>query len=717
MKKTVFMILIIASTFVKAEWQNALTPPGKKESIILASNGKLNYNIYSNSKCKPAAEYLKRNLHLITGAELNDNAPLKIILNEKVAGLGRDGYELKVKNGNILLNASNVNGINNAITAFLEEDLGWRYYQKDQKAISPAGEINKANITPRRYIPPFFQRSVYSFWAFDKNWVFANKTKKGEFGKYFVHTFFKFIPPKEFRKQNPDFFALSKGKRVKNWREGQLCITNEKLRKILVNRLLKAIADNPGIKFIAVSQNDADGYCECKSCSKLLEKYKKPSGALLSFINKVAKDVAKTYPNIIIVTEAYRYTLDAPEKIVPAKNVVVRLCLNNRISSYPFFFVSETNDMKVLNSWSSITNRLLVWDYMTNFRHYLMPRADLPVLERNIRLYRDKKVFGVMLQTNYNNEIGTQAAMRAWVCAKLLWNPDLSIEKLANDYICGFWGKKISPFMKKYNSLLINEWKQFHSNNKPGTPFHFSKQFHASASLLLEKAKNAAKEYPDKLRLIELETLTLDYYLLQNGIKRKADVAAYQKVLSEFTEKLKKLKIKYLAEGIYNKMPQRIEQFKDRIRMSEYTQNIPEDHIVLPATWNVYIHKGQIKDNKSLVGRAMKQNADSRWGIQWRLEDFSQLKPGKYKVRIRARADKKMVKGIGTTVGIYNTAKSSHELTRKIKASELDNKEYKWLDCGTFKMGSDRLFLFTATVKDGAFKTFYADAVEFIPVK
>lgn len=716
----VFITLIISSPAIFAGWHNALAPSGESESIILVKDGKANYKIEGERSPK-AVQFLQRNLKLINGVDFtssNSTNTISLIENSSDPyNLGIDGYKIEYSSGNLILHSKGDTGMLNAVIAFLEEDLGWRYYQKYQKAVYPAAKITKAKVVPRRYVPPFYQRCIYSIWAFDPAWEIANKTRKGNFGKYFVHTFFKFIPPKKYLKKSPSFFALLHGKRVKHWREGQLCMSNPELRNIMAQKVIKAIEANPGVEFIAVSQNDADGYCECPNCAALLKKEKNPSGALLYFVNAVAAEVAKVYPHVIIVTEAYRYSLWAPEKVKPAANVVVRLCLNNRIASYPFFFVSETEDMKVLNDWSKKTNRLLIWDYMTNFRHYLMPRADLPVLEKNIRLYRDKKVFGVMMQTNYNNEVGTQAAMRAWVCAKLLWNPDLSIKKLANDYIYGFWGEKIAPFMDEYNSLLINEWNEFHSKNKPGTSFCFSKLFPQSAYRIIEKARVAAGNTPEMLKRIELEELTLDYYILKKGVRRESDIPAYKETLSKFVKKLKKYKIKHLAEGMYNKFLQRIEQFRDGIRMVKYIQNIPDNRIVLPATWNVYINKGLTIDKRSLVGRSMKQNADSRWGIQWRFEDFPQLIPGKYRLRIRARADKKSSKGIGTTVGIYNTIKSSYVLSRQINASELDNKKYKWLDCGTFKINSDRMFLFTATAKAGAFKAFYADAVEFIPVK
>ena len=720
MRKTflALMTLTIISQVAVAGWQNTLAPAGESKSIVLTKDGRANYKVIEGKSPK-AAKLLQTNLKLLTGINFNGEAPLTISLKEDMLALGIDGYAIEVKDGNIILHAGSKNGISNAVTSLLEEDLGWRYYQKNQKAVSPAGKITKAQVVPRRYVPPFYQRAVYSYWAFDPAWDTANKTRKGNFAKYFCHTFLKFIPPAEFFKSNPEYFALSGGKRVKRWQDGQLCMTNPELRKLMAQKVIKAIKDSPGIEFIALDQTDAEGYCECPACAALLKQEKNPSGPLLHFVNAVAAEVGKVYPAVTIVTLAYRYSLEPPAKVKPAANVAVRLCFNNRINEYPFFFVEETNDAEILNAWSKISNRLLIWDYMINFRNFLVPRADLPVLEKNIKLYRDKKVLGVMMQTNYSNELGTEAAMRAWLCAKLLWNPDLSIEKLAHDYINGFWGKDVAPFMLKYNALLIKEWREFHSKNKPGTTFIFSKSFYGEADKLLKQAMVAAKSNPTLLKELEIEELTLDDYLLQKGVRKAADIPAYKTTLARLTRKLEKYNITHLSERTYNKYKERLEQYADGLRMFEYTKTIPAKNIVLPATRNVYIKKGLTKDKNSLVGTSIRQEPTGAWDVQWRFEDFYRLIPGKYKVRIRARADKnkKTTKVHGTYVGVWDVKKKSYALRHAINATDLDDKKYKWIDCGTLEIVNTPMYLYTTTAKDAAFSAFYVDAVEFIPIK
>ena len=47
---------------------------------------------------------------------------------------------------------------------------------------------------------------------------------------------------------------------------------------------------------------------------------------MIRFVNSVAEDLEKDYPNLTIITLAYHYTQKPPLHVKPRKNVVVQLC-------------------------------------------------------------------------------------------------------------------------------------------------------------------------------------------------------------------------------------------------------------------------------------------------------------------------------------------------------------------------------------------------------
>ena len=76
------------------------------------------------------------------------------------------------------------------------------------------------------------------------------------------------------------------------------------------------------------------------------------------------------------------------------------------------------------------------------------------VLAPNIRYFIDNHVKGVFEEGSTSNYGGTEfAEMRAWIIAKLLWNPDQDAHALAGEFIDGVYGQA-APFVRQYYDLL-----------------------------------------------------------------------------------------------------------------------------------------------------------------------------------------------------------------------------------------------------------------------
>jgi len=241
---------------------------------------------------------------------------------------------------------------------------------------------------------------------------------------------------------------------------------------------------------------------------------------------------------------------------------------------------------------------------------------------------------------------------------------------------------------------------------------------------LLKKAIVAAADKPLILKELEIEELTLDYYLLEEGVKEKNDIPLYRKTINHFVKQLKKYKINMIVEGELNGIHKKINTYRDGVKLVKHINTCPDKTIVLPATWSCYANNKHInklgialiKDKESLVGRALMQKPDNKWYVQWRLVDFPQFVKGKYKVRIRLRADKKSSTGSGAVVGVQNRLSSRVIMRHYIKSQDLKDKKFTWINCGTFSNGSEPMLLYTATIKNGAFEALYVDALELIPV-
>ncbi len=93
-----------------------------------------------------------------------------------------------------------------------------------------------------------------------------------------------------------------------------------------------------------------------------------------------------------------------------------------------------------IEGWSRIAPRLFVWDYVTNFSSYILPHPNLRVLGPNIRFFVDNHVIGLFEQGDAGSSIGHFVRLRAWLLARLMWQPERDEQALIDEFLEGYYG-------------------------------------------------------------------------------------------------------------------------------------------------------------------------------------------------------------------------------------------------------------------------------------
>jgi len=78
-----------------------------------------------------------------------------------------------------------------------------------------------------------------------------------------------------------------------------------------------------------------------------------------------------------------------------------------------------------------------------------MPHPNLRVLGPNVKFFADHNVKGIFEQGAYQSYGAEMAELRAWVLAKMLWDPSRDGEALTNEFIEGYYGPA-APHIKAY---------------------------------------------------------------------------------------------------------------------------------------------------------------------------------------------------------------------------------------------------------------------------
>jgi hypothetical protein len=517
----------------------------------MAAGGTSEYVVVTPASPTPsqayAAEELARFTAQMTGATLRvqtDAEPLpgKAILlgltryTEQVVGgptglarLGDDGFRLKTSGTHLAIVGSGVRGTLYGVYELLERYGGCRWYASWHSVI-PKHETWTIPDLDETQVPAFVMREPFWFDLFDGDLAArcranGNRMELGEKhggkirfgGGLFVHTFYVLMPPGEFFAQHPEYFSELNGKRAADY--AQLCLANPDVLRICTERLLERIRKDPGAKLYSLSQNDWGGYCTCEKCRALDEREGSPAGSLITFVNQVAEAVGKEFPEVWIETLAYQYTRTPPRTVRPRHNVVPRLCtiecdfsLPLDVSPYP----QNRKFVEDIKGWSALTDKLYIWDYTTNFAHYIGPHPNFNCLQGNAKFFRDNHVVGLFEQGAYQGRHAEFAELRAWVLAKLLWSPDQDIEALYADFFAGYYGAA-APVVRQYFDALqkltappevaLTIWMP------PTSPF-YPAGFFEQALTQWQQAEAAVKDDPVRLYNVRLGAIPVYYALI-----------------------------------------------------------------------------------------------------------------------------------------------------------------------------------------------------------
>ena len=570
-----------------AAWQNSLRPVGPRgHSLTLAREGKTDYVIVipakPTSQERDAAEDLAHWLNAMTdayfpvvtdatapiGTEISvgrTNRLAKANVPQARAGLGDEGYAIGVDGSRLFLLGGRTRGPTYAVYALLEEDLGCRWYAGESNRI-PRSPTLRFRPAPRAYAPQLLIRDPFYFDAFNATWSLRNRTNAPgapvpeEWGGHvdydgmFVHTFNQLVPPDQYAAQHPEYFSMIDGKRTSR----QLCLTNPDVVKIATAAVLQMLKDNPHTEIAEVSPNDGGGHCMCPACAAIDAENGSPSGSLITFVNQIAEAVEREHPRAWVSTLAYLDTVDAPTKVRPRRNVVVRLCDDLHSWRYPLIdFVSspypESQRYRdAIIAWSKIADNLSIWDYFVNFSHYLAPMPNMHVLQPSVRFYVEHNVRGIMFQGAYQSRGGERAPMRSWVMAKLLWDPSRNVEELERDFIWGYY-EDAAPVIAEYYEWLERAGRERGDVvNQQGIRYpmdtaFLSREFLDQATVLFDRAEVMAKGDESKRR-VQLARLPITYVKLCRG-PEFTGADDYHALIEEFERVARREKITHLAEG------------------------------------------------------------------------------------------------------------------------------------------------------------------------
>ncbi|MDI6031609.1 DUF4838 domain-containing protein [Flavobacterium sp. LB2P84] len=414
----------------------------------------------ATEKARPAAIVLKSYLdQSFSNSFLIQNENNSIEKNSKIhlsiSKLTTDtSFIIKSNATDIFLIAPNEKLLRYAVYTLLER-WGFRKFTAKETYIPKLDAVAFPKNREQDYKPSFEYRALLYPDAYDENFRDWHKLDWHlEDFSVWGHSFSKLLPPQEYFKKNPTFFALYDGNR-----NGEsLCMTNDTVVDLVIQKMQKVIAQNSNASFYSVSQNDDVIYCECPECKSVNNKYGGPQGSLYYFLNKIAVHFPKTK----IITLAYLHTFKPPKNLKLQPNVYTLFCpieLNRGKSIVTDNYSKSFRN--TLQDWNKTTSHLYLWDYTVQFSNYLSPFPNIHTFSENYKFFEKNNVKGLFVQ-GYADVPGDFTELRQYLLAKLLWNTDIDIEATTDDFLRGFYGEA-APQIRKYLNLLAENQQKSNS--------------------------------------------------------------------------------------------------------------------------------------------------------------------------------------------------------------------------------------------------------------
>ncbi|HUT95309.1 MAG TPA: DUF4838 domain-containing protein [Thermoguttaceae bacterium] len=491
-----------------------LLPVTAGAEIRLASDGATDYEIVraadaSGVDCyaaKTLAGYLRQStgaeFPLVTPDERAAGKPaifvglsepaLALSGPDPLAGLKDQGHVARSVGPDIVLYGQGVHGNLYAVTEFLENSVGWRWYSVYEEPVVPA----RPNLT----LQPFHRTRGFDFTSrevplrYGTDFYLQNRINMGlerELrrkqqplpphlvswlpNENFVHSSFAYIPPtpdaryagdfqwmtkRNYFETNPEFFSVDEsGQRVSNL---QLCFSNPGLRRELTANVREHIRLSGERQAITIDAADRPGrFCHCLDCIALEDRYGSPGGPLYDYLIELCATLQREHPATMVKTLAYRRSqtqipprLPAGEKL-PDNLIVAFAPIEDCYFAdwtHPAPRIQET--YQHLKDWAAITKHLWAWIYPNPWGSgHELPVGNVGRVITNMRVMHQAGVTGIFADHHGFNSRSGWSELQAWLIYQLAQDVDADGDALIAEFTDQVYGHA-GPLVRQYLAEL-----------------------------------------------------------------------------------------------------------------------------------------------------------------------------------------------------------------------------------------------------------------------
>jgi len=263
-------------------------------------------------------------------------------------------------------------------------------------------------------------------------------------------TITRLAPPEKYFESNPEIYALDRnGQRVKD----MLCLTNPETVKIAVKTITDTFRSDPTIFTFAFAPPDGMPVCYCPMCQRELKGFTgkglgdpSMSDLYFKFVNAIAKEVKKEFPDRWLWTNGYANRVRPPEGGGPlCDNIGIQSAAIAACTFHPLGDPAcwQRQDYEeILARWTEMIPCVFIYDYEDGKSLDHLPMATLHCLKHDLPWMNQRGIWGFWTETFQG---WGQSQLNFYVRAKLMWDANQDVDSLVRDYCEKFFGKGADP--------------------------------------------------------------------------------------------------------------------------------------------------------------------------------------------------------------------------------------------------------------------------------
>lgn len=497
----------------------------------------------------------------------------------KEDNLGISGYLIKtVADSVVIMDAVKGDGygVLYGVYDLLQDTIGLKVYAQDEISYEKKESI-PLFIYDDLVTPSFDVRSL-SFFPMRTDEEYKNRMRlvdlyNWEYIGTWGHNQTKLLSA--YRESHPEWFSAG---------GEQLCWSgDDEMVTALANSVITEIKRYPEGKYFHIAQEDYHISCTCEKCTANVaeDKYGSYSGLQIAFLNRVIEKVEAWREanaperDIRYMCFAYNQTFGAPvkqdkngklvpyhEDCVPHDKLYIMIASLSADFSYEMEEGVNKGTYDSVLGWNAIApERIIIYEYDVNFKHYFLYFNNFNVVENHYEVYSENGVEFMYSQGPVSCNTTCFTEMRIFVESQLMWDLSKNYDELVNEFMAAYY-KDAAEEMRNYYDYIREFYEEYKALGGAGTLYSDISQAYTydivnKMDELIEKALQAI----EPLREEDHELFTTLYYRIK------------KEHLTSLWVKLNKFALLYSEEEL-DKIATEFYWLCDEADLTEYTEGV-----------------------------------------------------------------------------------------------------------------------------------------------